>query len=225
MRIFRGIADVRSSASHAVRFRSKRFRFFRELVEPLQRAKRGPLSLLDVGGTENYWRTMGFLDCGIEFTILNLDPFQPTHAAVKSAVGDAREMKEYGDQSFDVVYSNSVIEHVGDLSDQCRMADEIRRIARNYFVQTPNYWFPLEPHFLTPGFQWLPLSARAWLIQKTSLGHLDRVPDPHDALELVKSFRLLDQREMCSLFPDGSVWRERVAGLTKSITLYRFNSS
>ena len=71
-------------------------------------------------------------------------------------VGDAVDMPGISDGAFDVVFSNSVIEHVETYENQRRMAAEIRRVGRRYFVQTPNRHFPLEPHFLVPGFQLLP---------------------------------------------------------------------
>jgi hypothetical protein len=60
-------------------------------------------------------------------------------------------MPQYRDKEFDIAFSNSVIEHVGNDLRIRQMADEVRRVGRNY-LQTPNYYFPLEPHFFFPFF-------------------------------------------------------------------------
>lgn len=57
-------------------------------------------------------------------------------------------MKQFQDNEFDAVFSNSVIEHVGDYEAQRQMANEIMRVGKRYFVQTPNFYFPIEPHIL-----------------------------------------------------------------------------
>ena len=78
-------------------------------------------------------------------------------------------MPEFTTGEFDVVFSNSVIEHVGDFDDQRRMADEVRRVGRRFFVQTPNRWFPLEVHTRLPFVHWLPdaVAGRAYdLVRK-----------------------------------------------------------
>jgi len=110
----------------------------------------------------------------------------------------------FEDQSFDIAYSNSVIEHV-DPADRPRFAAELRRVAGRYLVQTPNRGFPVEPHVLLPGFQFLPLSARRRL---WGLG-VSRGP--------FEDIRLLDAAELKRLFPDAILVRERFAGLTKSL--------
>ena len=65
-------------------------------------------------------------------------------------VGDARNLSEYADGSVDLVHSNSVIEHVGGWADMRAMADEMMRIGRSGWMQTPAWEFPVEPHFRAP---------------------------------------------------------------------------
>lgn len=168
-----------------------------------------------MGGTPRYWREMGFDDPGVTITILNQSR-ESEESELHQVEGDARSMTQFGDAQFDVVYSNSVIEHVGAREDQAAMANEVRRVGRRYFVQTPNLWFPLEPHFVVPGFQFLPVDWRVRLVQRWALGHIERYPERGDAERVVRSIRLLSPRDLLSLFPDATLHRERILGMTKS---------
>lgn len=122
---------------------------------------------------------------------------------------------------FDFCFSNSVIEHVGTRDDQLRMAREVRRVGRGYFVQTPNRYFPLEPHFLVPGWQFAPVSVRTFLLQQKDLGWVRRVKDRSLARAVVESIRLLTLEEIQVAFPDGKIYHERICFLTKSFVAWR----
>jgi adenylate kinase len=207
-------ADNQDPNSLASRMRAKRNRRFRSLLDRLPR----PLRILDVGGTPAVWETIGLVDQpDVEITLLNLTPVEVRHRNVRSVIGDARDMRCFHDDEFDVVYSNSVIEHVGDARQMNRMASEIRRVARHYFVQTPNRYFPIEPHFVFPMFQFLPVSVRVLLVQNFSLGWFHREPDRRRAEDEVRSIHLLSKRELKGLFPDGAIAEEKLFGLTKSL--------
>lgn len=211
------IIDNSDERSLAVRVRKKRFAFFQSLLARLGR----PVHILDIGGTESFWRTMG-LDAKDEVfvTVLNIDQTPVTLQNLKSLRGDARNI-EAGDQSFDVAFSNSVIEHVGSYHDQQKMAHEVQRVGKRYFIQTPNRYFPLEPHFVFPFFQFLPVSLRIWLVRNFKLGWFSKTPDLQKARELVEEIRLLNKRELASLFPEASIYEEKIFGLTKSFIAYR----
>jgi len=115
-----------------------------------------------------------------------------------------------------MVFSNSVIEHLGSFDRQQRMAMEVQRVGKCYFIQTPNRYFPLEPHFLLPFFQFYPPRLQIALARRYNLGWYRRQTDIHQAASLVRSHRLLSAREVRALFPNGVLHRERVLGLTKS---------
>src|SRR5262249_17986733 len=157
---------------------------------------------------------------GLHITLLNLPGAQVPSDRVTSVEGDARDLSRWPDKSFDVVFSNSVIEHVGELADQEQMAQEIRRVSQRYFVQTPNRYFPIEPHFHVPGFQLMPLSVRASLLQRFNLGWVARRPDALAARTMVESVRLLDERTLRKLFPEAHIYSERLLGWTKSFVAY-----
>jgi hypothetical protein len=175
-------------------------------------------TVLDVGGTFAFWERSALVENGqVRVTVLNRRLVDATsdHDDIVGVDGDATELK-YDDGAFDVVFSNSVIEHVGDLADQRRMADEVARVGHRYWVQTPARWFPLEPHFLFPFFGVLPIPVRAWLIRHFSLGWRTRQPEKAASYRTARSVRLLSRRELRDLFPGATIERERVAGITKS---------
>ena len=210
------IADNRDQASLAVQFRRKRFAFFLSLLSRLER----PIHILDIGGTEAYWRTMGLsVEDQVFVTLLNLSQDYVTLPHLKSIVGDARHIQAEN-CSFEIVFSNSVIEHVGPHKDQAQMANEVRRVGKRYFIQTPNRYFPLEPHFLFPLFQFLPVEIRVWLLRNFDLGWFRKTPDGHVAREIIESIRLLNKREFLALFPGASLYEEKIFGLTKSFVAY-----
>ena len=214
--MFKKLADNREQGSLAVQFRKKRFAFFYSLLSSLK----PPVHILDIGGTEDYWKMME-LDTSdkVYITLLNLTEADVQLPNVKSVSGDARNLKAE-DSSFDVVFSNSVIEHVGKYEDQLRMAQEVSRVGKCYFVQTPNKYFPLEPHFLFPLFQFLPMKIRVLLLQNFNLGWFERTPDAAEATAIVESIRLLTKGEFIALFPKAHIYEEKVFGLTKSFVAY-----
>jgi SAM-dependent methyltransferase len=112
------------------------------------------------------------------------------------------DLSRYADREFDVVFSNSVIEHLGTWENQQKMASEIRRVGKHYFVQTPNVYFPIEPHFLFPFFHFLPESYKIWIIRNFDTGWFDRIPDRKTAEAAVREIRLLSKKELKYLFPE-----------------------
>ena len=121
----------------------------------------------------------------------------------------------YSDHVYDLVHSNSVIEHVGEYGRQCRFAEQMRRVGRQYYVQTPARCFPLEPHTRFPWFQYLPSRVRAWLFMHMQLGTYPRLSRER-AEYFDRELQLLTCRQVARLFPDAYVRRERLFGLTKS---------
>jgi len=197
--------------------RRKRFAFFRELVRDLPR----PLHILDIGGTEAFWGEVEFASpAEVHVTILNVDAPLTTRLNTIGVKGDARSMPEFSNGQFDIAFSNSVIEHVGDYNDQRAMAAEVRRVGKRYFVQTPNRHFPLEPHFLVPGFQYLPEDVGVLLLQNIRLGHVPRTPDPVAARALVRATQLMTKDQLIGAFPGAKLYEERAFGLVKSYTCY-----
>jgi SAM-dependent methyltransferase len=210
--VLKKVADNRNPDSLAARLRRKRFSLFVELLGRVP----GDIRVLDVGGTPEFWRIMGFEESHVHVTLMNRSTLDCGSGPMRSIVGDARDMRGLRDQEFDVVFSNSVIEHVGSFADQAAMASEVRRVGRRYFIQTPNKYFPMEPHFLVPGFQFLPLAIRARLHARRDLGWWKKADSYEAALAEVSTIRLLTERDLRKLFPEARLFKERFYGLTKS---------
>jgi len=207
------------------RFRARRFALIQNLLERIL-AERGRADILALGGTPDYWLAGGrFIEANrgrLSITLVNTEAQTVELPDLFSFVaGSATDPDLFRGRTFDLVHSNSVIEHVGDFSDMQRFADNARRLAPRYYVQTPNYWFPFEPHFRFAGIQYVPEPLRAWLMTKYAFGYFPRIEDIKVARDLVSHHRLLSMRQMRRLFPDATVQFEKAFGLNKSIIAWR----
>lgn len=210
-----------SDQSIEFRFRSRRFAYIASIIEEAL-AVQPSIRILDVGGTEDYWRIGRELLARhrdrISITLVNTEAQSVTDTGLfQTLCADACEPDFLAGERYDLVHSNSVIEHVGDAARMAAFAANIQRLGRRYYVQTPNYWFPLEPHFRVVGFQWLPIAVRAGLMRRFNLGFFPRAKTDAEALSNVVEIRLLTARQMKNLFPRAEQRIERVAGLPKSI--------
>ena len=217
MRFLLKFSDNRDTDSLSTKFRKRRFEVFRSLVDLIPR----PLNILDVGGTQDFWEKMDFSkEPGVEIKILNITKVPVKYPGFSSVVGDARDLSRFGDGDFDIVFSNSTIEHLGEYEQQKKMASEVKRVGKRYFVQTPNRLFPIEPHFLFPFFQHLPLSLKLLLAINFELGWYKKFKDKEEAKKKIRSIRLLRKKELKRLFPGATLKKEKFLFLTKSFMLF-----
>jgi hypothetical protein len=209
----RRLSDAERPGSFSNRMRSQRFKHFEGLVSHLT----FPISILDIGGTVDFWEKRGWAGReDVSITLINLQKEPSPHSNITSKVGDATCLNEFADKSVDVVFSNSVIEHLFSDGNQCAMAREVARIGRDYWIQTPNFWFPMEPHFQMPGWQWLPRSIRINLLMRKKCGRRGPCANQSDAEALVDEVRLLTKRDLARMFPDAAITPEKFFGLVKS---------
>ncbi len=203
------------------RFRRGRFALFLRLADSIA-PKDGPVRILDIGGRASYWEALRPLWHGRDFdiTLVNVEPLDESLPGYHCHQGNACAMPEFPDMHFDIVHSNSVIEHVGRWQNMQAMAGEVRRLAPAYYVQTPDFAFPVEPHFRTPFFHWLPEAMRASLLARRKLGFRS-ASNYAEAMEQVQDVNLLGRRQMETLFPDARIQSERFLLLPKSLIAIR----
>lgn len=180
-------------------------------------------SVLDIGGTINYWEmNLQYLPEGLvgEIDIVNLPPQDSVEktmggVTIRSYEGDALTPPYRLDQ-YDLVHSNSVIEHVGNLKSQALMAHSLVNLGQYYWIQTPAKSFPLEPHFYVPFFAYLPLGLRALLVRNFDLGFHRKRTDWLDSRILCEETRLLNKKEYETIFSDAKIIKEHFFLFVKS---------
>lgn len=216
-------ADNRRQGSLSSKLRRKRIELFLNLLKNIDKPE---ITIADLGGTAAYWENhvtyLQELARPVTITIINLiqEEQHERHVGqikLRFREGDATRLEEIGDKQFDAVYSNSVIEHVGNLNNQLAMAREVYRIADYHFVQTPSRYFPVEAHVLLPFWPYWPMSLRGWLVSKKQIAWMGRRPDYISAKAACEQVRLLTPFEMKRVFPQSRILREKVLFLTKSL--------
>jgi hypothetical protein len=169
--------------------------------------------VLDIGGTRDIWSVAPTRP---RLVILNIAPHTKRAPGINYVQADARRLP-FHDGAFPTVFSNSVMEHVGDYENQRRFAAEVRRVGQRYFVQTGNQRFPLEIHLMTPFVHWLPKAWQRRLIRNFTLrGWLGR-PTARDVEAFLREVRLPTEREMRECFPEAAMWYERVLHMKKAL--------
>jgi hypothetical protein len=178
--------------------------------------------VLDVGGSAFIWQ---FAKVKPQLTFLNLLPAVDTAVRdIDQVAGDGRFLP-FRDGAFDIVFSNSTIEHVGTFSEQQKFADEVARVGKRYWVQTPNRQFPFEMHMMLPLVHWLPREWQERVVHRFT-GWEMLVPHTQDVrrdylYHFLNELRLLDAGELQSLFPKAHIGREWFFGMPKSLIAYR----
>jgi Methyltransferase domain len=182
--------------------------------------------VLDVGGSPETWELLAVRP---RVTLLNTPRTRDEMARAAAWVaGDGRALP-FRDAAFDIVFSNSVIEHVGDAGSQQRFAAEVMRVGRAYWVQTPNRRFPVEQHLLTPLIHWLPQAWQRRIVPRfTVWAWITPLTPDRRAFYLehyLTEVRLLDAAQFARLFPGARILRERFLGWTKSLVAIKITTA
>lgn len=178
------------------------------------------MSVIDLGGRVETWLQAPVRPKHVH--VLNLEPPAveiPDWAEV--TIGDVCALPDHvANRRYDLVFSNSVIEHVGGHERRLRFAESVHQLAEAHWVQTPYRYFPVEPHWVAPGMQFLPVAARTAVAHRWPLSHTPAT-DRRDAMQSVLWTELLDRTQMGHYFPNSTLRAERLLGLTKSLIAYR----
>jgi SAM-dependent methyltransferase len=188
-------------------FRRRRMQHFAQLFSITERT-----TVLDLGGGPFNW---SLLEARPKLTVLDIN------SETEGPRGGIVYVREDGcntsfpDKSFDVVFSNSVIEHVGDVDRQRKFARECMRCGSGFYVQTPNKWFPVDPHTFLLFVHWLPkkvFNTVMWISPRFLISR----PSEGDIADF-RNMRLLSKRDLQELFPGAEIIQERFCGMTKSL--------
>lgn len=171
------------------------------------------MTVLDLGGTVVSWRVLGLRPKSV--TIVNLDNEQVPDEPWISFLNQDACAGGFG--HYDLVFSNSLMEHLGGHARRQQFADVVQEAAPSWWVQTPYRYFPIEPHWVFPAFQFLPFRTRVTISRHWRTLHADGKLDRAAAAELVASVELISATEMRAYFPTSEIWFERIAGVPKSL--------
>lgn len=138
-----------------------------------------------------------------------LPNFAQEFPAIASVTASGTDLP-FEDDSFDIAFSNAVLEHVGGPKEQRRFVHELCRVAPRVFISTPNRRFPLEVHTLVPFLHWLPRRAR-----DRAFAALRR--------DAWRGVELLNRRELLGLFPAGAQVRVVESRMTISVVAERLS--
>lgn len=196
--------------------REKRMALFNEIMQPSDGD-----TIIDIGGTPRNW---AYLEAKPKVTLVNQqhngDDVDDDHDTMLFETGDATDLR-HPSGSFDIAFSNSVIEHLHDRENQERFVAEATRVADRLWVQTPAREFFLELHLITPFVHWLPVSIQRRLLRNFTVWGIMNRPSADDVDALLDELVLLRRHEFEALFPGCEFHVERWLGMPKSYIAYR----
>ena len=202
------------------KFRKRRAQKLKHIIDGIyekgNHGSQNPLTIIDIGGEEPYWNNLGveyLRSRNVKITLVNIGDVPENEAPdiFSNSFASGCNLSLYDENEFDLAHSNSVIEHVGDWREITKFANEMRRVAPTYYMQTPYFWFPIDPHFyLLPFFHWYPKQIRIWLMRNIGVKAGGRVRDYHRANIAVDSVNLIDATQTRYLYSDGKLSYERI---------------
>ena len=198
--------------------RKRKLELFYNMLRPSEQTK-----VLDVGGEVNPrgGSDLQFIDsyfwkknlAAINLSCEHISRIKEHYPEIDARVEDALSLP-WPDKYFDVVYSNAVIEHVGDFAKQKQMAAEIMRVSKRWFVTTPNRWYPFEFHLRLPFVTWLPGHSYLRVGRIISYNHVHKkyvFGVKHSGT------RLLTARELEQCFPSSKIIKQRVTFMAETL--------
>ncbi|HUI84522.1 MAG TPA: class I SAM-dependent methyltransferase [Candidatus Binatia bacterium] len=193
------------------RSREQKHRMFLRLMRPTPEMR-----ILNVGATgtqlglsqqfESAYRYHSRI-VGGGISLAEAEDYRASFPGVQAVVFDGCALP-FADRSFDIVYSNAVLEHLPGNEYVSRFAAEIQRVGKGWFITTPNLWYPVEPHYHLPFVQFLPQTAQRRLVRR-----LGKLPYHH--------LQLLTAKQLRKLFHAGEVTGCRVTFFPETLVAWR----
>jgi hypothetical protein len=202
------LIDPDRAGSFTHRFRQARSEEFKRRFPDL-----ADMRVLDLGGYAVSWTVLGVRPRSL--TVVNLDrdkgPYEPWMDIVQADACTG------GFGKYDLVFSNSLMEHLGGHARRQQFANVVQESAPSWWIQTPYRYFPIEPHWIFPCFQFLPFRMRVMVCQHWNTLNMPACKDADRAADIVASIELISATEMRTYFPTSEIWFERVASIPKSL--------
>ena len=211
--------------ARAAAMRSTLFKEFLSSIAP-------PVRIIDLGGTVSMWERWGLsaddrlrIDLANNFSmdVNNKDNLSKSSNISKVTV-DVTTLTTSDYQRYDVIFSNSMLEHLADFEQQRSVAREIVESRRPYFIQVPNKYCLVDPHFahpLAPFYAAWPRSFQTRMLRISGLNGGARARSHAQAEHRLKFYYPLSKSDMSSLFSDAEVLVERNFGMSMSIVALR----
>jgi hypothetical protein len=195
---YKNVSRVPLASQVSLRVRQRMFALFMQLMQPSEH-----MQILDLGVTSDTTNAeSNFLEqlypyrekivCAGTEDAGHLEQLYP---GVKFCRIGAKNTLPFADRQFDIVFSNAVVEHTGGSQSQSHFIQETLRVAKAFFITTPNRWFPIEMHTAMPFLHYLPQPLYRSLLTRMGL--------PFWASE--DHLNLLDARGFAQLFPHNTV--------------------
>lgn len=174
------------------------------------------MTVIDLGGTLRTWQWAPVRAKHVHIVNISKPPAEiPDWAEVD--YGDACALPAHiSSRRYDLVFSNSVLEHVGGHERRLRFAESVHRLSDRHWIQTPHRYFPIEPHWMFPGLQFAPVPVRAYVARRWPLSSAAGW-SREAALQTVMWTDMIGRTQMRMYFPDSEIFSERLYGLTKSL--------
>ncbi len=214
--------DHTKKDSFVNRLRKNRFALLENRIKQLASGKE-EFHILDIGGDIAYWKNVEWNSGNCHIHLLNLyknSIEEKDSTYFHNIVGNALSLP-FQKGKFDLIFSNSVIEHVGSYENQKIFAEEVMRVCDKYIIQTPSFWFPLEPHSLIPLFQFIPHNLRALLIMAFNINYFPKKSNYREALTVSRSTLMFTKKRFQKLFPGAEIQVEKLFGIPKSYTVVK----
>ena len=203
--------------------RTRKYELFKKVLKPTKEMK-----ILDVGAEinptdEHNLQLIDIYPWKNNVSAINISPkiishIEEHYPEVDAWIGDACAL-HWEDKYFDIVYSNAVIEHLGSFERQKKMANEIMRVGRSWFVTTPNRWFPFEFHMRLPLVTWIPCKGYFCIGSIISYNHVKRKYTFGNKFgnKYDEGLRLMSYQEVKRCFPCSKVIKQRVTVMAETL--------
>lgn len=199
--------------SRMYKSRQRRFKLFMETIKPQASDK-----VLDIGAGEGHETALNFFEEWYPYRknitslgIADLPNFRKKYPEITFVIGDGRKLP-FANDSFDIYFSNAVLEHVGSFQQQKKFIEEACRVAPKIFISTPNRLFPIDVHTLIPFAHYFPQSVRGKIYRffgKEYFSTEDRL-------------RLTYKKEIQKMLPAGvkmETYPQKILGMTINLNL------